>query len=149
VSLRIKPDNVEAHDNLGNALAGQGRISKAMAEYRETLRLRPDWPPALGKLAWILATDGNASFRNAGEAVQLAQRLCAVTGSQQADAMMVLAAAYAEGGRFGDAVRVAQRALELARANEQQELAAQVQGQLKLYQDGRPFRERSAAPSPP
>ncbi|MGD0651502.1 MAG: tetratricopeptide repeat protein [Verrucomicrobiia bacterium] len=148
-ALRIKPGFAEAHYNMGNALAGQGRISEAMAEYRETLRLKPDWPPALGKLAWILATDGNASFRNGGEAVQLAERLCVVTDYQQADAMMVLAAAYAEGGRFGDAVQVAQKALELARTNGQQELAAQAQGQLKLYQDGHPFRERSAAPPPP
>ena len=81
-----------------------------MAEYRETLRLMPDLPPALSKLAWVLATDRNASFRNAAEAVQLAERLCAVTGSQQADALDVLAAAYAEAGRFSEAIRVAQRA---------------------------------------
>jgi cytochrome c-type biogenesis protein CcmH/NrfG len=81
--------------------------------------------------------------------VQLAERLCAVTGYQQAETMMVLATAYAEGGRFGDAVQVAQKALESARANGQQELAVQVQVQLKLYQNERPFRETSATPSPP
>ena len=146
-ALRIKPDNVEAHYNMGNALASQGRIAEAMAEYRETLRLRPDWPPALSKLAWILATDGNASFRNAGEAVQLAERLCAVTGYQQADALDVLAAAYAEAGRFSDAIRVAQQAVELASAAGQQELARQLQERLQLYQAGRPFHEGSPPPS--
>ncbi|MGD0651500.1 MAG: tetratricopeptide repeat protein [Verrucomicrobiia bacterium] len=148
-ALQIKPDYAEAHYNLGLALAEQGKTAEATTEYRETLRLRPDWPPALGGLAWILATSSNESVRNGGEAVQLAERLCAFTGYQQADAMMVLAAAYAEGGRFGDAVQVAQKALELARTNGQQELAAQAQWQLKLYQDGHPFRERSAAPPPP
>ncbi|MGD0651504.1 MAG: tetratricopeptide repeat protein [Verrucomicrobiia bacterium] len=145
--LRIRPDNVEAHYNLGNVLASQGRVAEAMAQYRETLRLRPDWPPALSKLAWILATDGNTSVRSAGEAVQLAERLCAVTGSQQADALDVLAAAYAEAGRFSDAIRVAQQAVELARAAGQQELARQLQERLQLYQAGRPFREKSPPPS--
>ena len=103
--LRIKPDNVEAHYNLGVALANQRRISEAVAEYRETLRLRPDWPPALGGLAWILATSSNESVRGGGgEAVQLAERLCAVSGCQEAEGLDVLAAAYAEAGRFDDAV---------------------------------------------
>ena len=147
VALRIKPDYAEAHYNLGVALANQGRVSEAMAEYRETLRLTPDWPPALGKLAWVFATDRNANFRNAGEAVQLAERLCAVTGYQQADALDVLAAAYAEAGRFSEAIRIAQRAVELAGAAGRQELARQLQERLTLYQAGRPFHEVSPPPS--
>jgi tetratricopeptide (TPR) repeat protein len=148
VALRIKPDYAEAHYNLGNAMASQGRIAEAMAEYRETLRLRPDWPPVLGGLAWILATSSNESVRNGGEAVQLAERLCAVSGCQEADGLDVLAAACAEAGRFNDAVRVAQEAVELASAAGQQELAGQIQERLKLYQGGRPFREESVLTSP-
>jgi tetratricopeptide (TPR) repeat protein len=137
-ALRIKPDSAEAHNNLANALLQQGNVSEAIAQYREALRLAPDWPPALYKLAWILATDGNANSRNAGEAVQLAERLCVVTGDRQAEDLDVLAAAYAEVGRFSDAIRVAQKAIELASVAGQQELAQQVQERLKLYQAGRP-----------
>ena len=140
-ALRIEPDNVKAHYNLGNALLEQGKVSEAIAEYREILRLVPDLPPALYKLAWILATDRNANSRNAGEAVQLAERLCVVTGDRQAEDLDVLAAAYAEVGRFSDAIRVAQKAIELASVAGQQELAQQVQERLKLYQAGRPFHE--------
>ena len=52
------PIYAEAHNNLGVALASQGRISEAIAEYREALRLKPDLAPALYELAWILATMG-------------------------------------------------------------------------------------------
>ena len=145
-ALRIKPDYPDAHYNLGVAMASQGRIPEAVAEYRKTLYLRPDWPPALSKLAWILATDGNETLRNASEAVPLAERLCAVTGSERADALDVLAAAYAEAGRFSDAIRVAQRAVELASAAGQTELVQQVQERLKLYQAGRPFHEELPEP---
>jgi tetratricopeptide (TPR) repeat protein len=147
-ALRIKPDSAEAHNNLGSLLARQGRIPEAMTQYRELLQLKPDFPPALHKLAWILATDGNANLRNAGEAVQLAERLCAITGYQQADALDALAAAYAEAGRFNDAIHVAQKAIELASAAGQQELAQQVQERLKLYQDGQPFHEGPAPTAP-
>jgi tetratricopeptide (TPR) repeat protein len=139
-ALRIKPDYADAHYNLGVALANQGRIAEATTEYRETLRLRPDWPPALGGLAWILATSSNESVRNGGEAVQLAERLCAVSGCQEADGLDVLAAAYAEAGRFDDAVRVAQRAVEAATAAGPGDLAGQIQERLKLYRASRPYR---------
>ena len=156
-ALRIKPDNVGAHYNLGVALAGQGRVPEAMAQYREALRLKPDLSPALHKLAWALATDGDANLRNAGEAVQLAERLCAITKYQHAEDLDVLAAAYAEAGRFNDAVQAAQKALELAGAAGQQELAPnghsglaqQIQERLKLYQVGRPFHEEPVALTPP
>jgi len=147
-ALRIKPDNAEAHYNMGLALASQGRISEAIAEYRETLRLNPDLAPALYELAWILAVDRNASLRNGAEAIQLAERLCAVTGNQQAKALDVLAIAYAEAGQFTDAIRVAQKAIELASAAGQQELAQQVQERLKLYQASRLFREGSVLTVP-
>jgi protein O-mannosyl-transferase len=146
-AVRIKPDYAEAHYSLGVLLAAQGKTEEALAHYREAVRLRPDWPQALRKLAWLLATDENGRVRNAVEAVQLAERLCEITGQQQADALVVLAAAYAEAGRFTEAVRVAQKALELAKTNRQQELAGQVQAQLKLYQDGRPWHERSSPAS--
>ena len=155
--MRLKPDNVGAHYNLGVALAGQGKMPEAIAQYREALRLKPDLPPALRKLAWILSTDGNANLRNAGEAVQLAERLCAITEYQHAEYLDVLAAAYAEAGRFNDAVQAAQKALELAAAAGRQELAPnghsglaqQIQERLKLYEAGRPFREEPAAQTPP
>ena len=147
-ALRIKPDYAEAHYNLGAVLAALGDASGAIAQYREALRLRPEWPPALSKLAWILATDRNETVRNGADAARLAERLCEVTGYRQAEALDVLAAAYAEAGRFGDAIRVAQKAIELASAAAQQELAQQVQERLKLYQASRPFHEGSEPTAP-
>ncbi|MGD0017607.1 MAG: hypothetical protein ABSC38_08860 [Verrucomicrobiia bacterium] len=91
-------------------------------------------------------------MRNSSEAVQLAERLHAITGDQQADTFDILAAAYAEAGRFNDAVQAAQKALDLAMAAGQHELAPnghsglarQIQERLKLYQAGRPFHEGAA-----
>ena len=148
-AVRFKPYDADARNNLGSALSSQGRIAEAITEYREALRLKPDLPQALSALAWILAVDRNANLRSAGEAVQLGERLCTLTGFQGAEDLDVLAAAYAEAGRFSDAIRVAQKAIELANAAGQRELAGQVQERLKLYQAGRPFHEGPAAQTPP
>jgi hypothetical protein len=59
-----------------------------------------------------------------------------------------LAAAYAEDGRFDDAIRVAQKAIELENAAGQQELAQRIQERLKLYRAGQPFHEGSASIAP-
>ena len=126
---------------MGNALARHGKVSEAVIEFHTTLRLRPDLPPALATLAWILATSGNASVRNAAEAVSLAERLRAVTGADNAEVLDVLAAAYAEAGRFNDAIEAAHKAADLAQASGQKALTAQIRERLKWYQAGRPYRE--------
>jgi tetratricopeptide (TPR) repeat protein len=45
-ALSIEPDFVKARQNLGVALARQGRDEEAMAAYRAVLRLKPDHPNA-------------------------------------------------------------------------------------------------------
>jgi hypothetical protein len=50
-----------------------------------------------------------------------------------------LAAAYAEAGRFPEAVKTAQRALQLAETQSNTALADAIRSQLKLYQAGIPF----------
>ena len=145
-ALRIEPDNFEARSNLAYVLAQQGDASEAIVQYKTALQGTPDWPPALRGLAWTLATHPDSRLRNGAEAVRLATRLCELTGYQQADALDVLAAAYAETGRFADAVRTAQDGVALAKTAGQADLAGHLMERLKLYQASQPFRE-GAAPS--
>ena len=39
--LRLQPDLADAHNNLGHALAGQGKYAEAIAEYNAALRVKP------------------------------------------------------------------------------------------------------------
>lgn len=41
-AIRIKPDYVKAHSNLGSALLLSGRKEEAIAHFREALRYEPD-----------------------------------------------------------------------------------------------------------
>ncbi|MBI3564390.1 MAG: tetratricopeptide repeat protein, partial [Elusimicrobia bacterium] len=45
-SLRENADNARAHNNLGQAYEAEGRREQARAQYREALRLRPDYTKA-------------------------------------------------------------------------------------------------------
>ena len=48
------PDFAEAHNNLGNALAGQGLLAEAVAAYHRAIRLKPDFADAYSNLGSAL-----------------------------------------------------------------------------------------------
>ena len=138
--VRLCP-SAGAHYNLALALVIQGNHEKAVEHYREAIKLNPDFATALNDLAWILATHPNAQLRNGPEAVRLAERACELTHCKEPAFLGTLDAAYAEAGRFADAVATAKQARALAMASGQNELAIQAEKRLKLYEAGQPFRQ--------
>ena len=57
--------------------------------------------------------------------------------------LITLATAYAETGRFAEAVDMAKKARDLALASEQETLAAKAEELLKLYQSSQPYHRMS------
>ena len=143
-SVALKPDNAPAHDSWGLALSRLGRYGPAVVEYEQALAVDPGLPSARNNLAWTLATCGDAAVRNGARAVALAEAANQAAGGKDAAILDTLAAAYAEAGRFADAVRTAQAALELVKGAGQAEPARQIQERLQLYQSGRPYHEESS-----
>jgi hypothetical protein len=52
-----------------------------------------------------------------------------------------LDAACAESGQFREAIETAKRAAEVATANGQHELAKAARERIKLYEEGKPYRQ--------
>jgi tetratricopeptide (TPR) repeat protein len=114
-------------------------VEEAIVQYQKALQIEPDYAKALNNLAWVLATCPQASLRNGNKAVALAQRANQLTGDGNPVVLGTLAAAYAEAGRFSEAVETAQRALQLAETQSNTALADAIRSQLKFYQAGIPF----------
>ena len=104
-ALTIRPDDGQTRSSLDVALSQRDDALKALARQRESLRSRPNDLALLNDAAWTLATNPNASLRNGAEAVELAQRAVKLSGGQDPAILATLAAAYAEAGRFSDAVQ--------------------------------------------
>ncbi len=146
-ALEILP-NAAAHSNLGVALMQAGRIDEALANYRKAVELNPEAIDALSNMAWALATWPETRIRDGKKAVELAERADSLTQSQNVRINITLAASYAEVGRFADAVKTAQRALQLALAQGNTARVDSIRAQIELYQSGSLFRDPPSPPSP-
>jgi protein O-mannosyl-transferase len=140
-ALQLAPNNPKVRYHLALALTQQHKSREAAAQYHEALRLSPDFADALNNLAWILASSQDAALRDGPEAVRLAQKACELTKSRQPGMMDTLAAAYAEAGRYTEAVATAETAVKLASAAGQKASADRSVDLLKQFQSGQPFRE--------
>jgi Tfp pilus assembly protein PilF len=141
--LEIEPGNVEARNTLGTALIQQGRVSEAIAQWREVLAIEPDNGNAASNLAWVFATCPEDSIRNGTRAVELAEKAMRISGGKIAMIYKVLAAAYAENGRFSDAIETARRGGALANRAGHPALVSELESNIALYQSGRPIRDPS------
>ena len=147
MALRLSPNYPTAHKNLEDARANQRAIAEWLAEQRVSLRSHPNDLGRLNATAWLLATCPDTLVRNGAEAVELAQRAVKISDGREAAILGTLAAAYAEAGRFPEAVVAAQKALALAVQQNQQPLVKSIEGKVPLYKTKKPYREPSRLPA--
>jgi tetratricopeptide (TPR) repeat protein len=140
-AIQIDPGRPDIYFHLGMALGQSGRIREAVAQYREAVRLNPNLTLALNNLAWALATSPDDQLRNGPEAVRLAEHACELTQYGNPLLLGTLAAAYAEAGRFPEAVTMAEKAEQLAITAGAKKLAGQERQLLELYRASKPYHE--------
>ena len=139
-TVSIQPNDAEAHTTLGDALLRKGEIGQAIAHYQAALEFAPQSISTLNNLAWALSTCPDASLRNGAKAIELAEKADQLSGGKNPIFIRTLAAAYAENGRFNDAIETAQRALQLATAQDNFALANKLEKDLDLYRTNSPLR---------
>jgi tetratricopeptide (TPR) repeat protein len=140
-AIQNNPNFSEALDNLGATLAAKGRFDEAIENYRKAIQSNPNFSEALNNLAWVLATSPDAGLRNGAEAVRLAERACELTHYVEPSFIGTLAAAYAEAGRFPEAVTTAEKAEQLATDAGSKKTAEENRQRLEFYRIGKPYHE--------
>jgi tetratricopeptide (TPR) repeat protein len=154
-ALQLNSSYTEVEWNLARALVQAGRLDEAAAHFQRAIKLagiglanalrrQGKADEAVGPLdltAWTLATSPQSSLRNGAAAIELAEFAAQLDGGRDPAVLDTLAAAYAEAGRFHEAVETARKALALAQGRKQDDLASHLQERIKLYQAGTPFHE--------
>jgi tetratricopeptide (TPR) repeat protein len=139
-ALALNPENTQIYGNLGEAYAAQGRFVPAATNFLRALETRPDDLFLLNRAGWLLATSTDPQVRNGPRAVDLASHATRLTNGQDVVSLDTLAAAYAEVGRFQEAVATATEATRLARL-QNRDILSEIEARLALYRAGRQFRQ--------
>lgn len=144
-AVEIEPKYADAHYNLGNTYLQMGQAKEALSHYNRALEIDPNDTQALNNMAWILATWPDALTRDGAKAVELADRADSLTRGASPVVCATLAAAYAEAGRFAEALKTGQRALQLATAEGNAQRVDSIRTQIETYQSGAAFRDHRFA----
>ena len=140
-AVSLRSTNALYRYHLALALFQSGRKEESIKAYEQAIALDDKFAEPLNNLSWIFAADSDPAIRNGKRAVQLAEQACELTGQKEAFLVGTLAAAYAEAGRFDEAVATALRAIELARTSGQNELATRNSELLEIYRTRQPYHE--------
>ena len=143
---RLQPNDAATSVTLALALMKNGQVSEAAAEFNRALQLAPENVSALNSFAWLLATAADDSVRDGKRAVQLAERTNALEGNNDPAILHTLAAAYAEAGRFDEALQTARRAMKLASRADNNSVYNAIRDELPLYELGLPYHENKPTP---
>ena len=141
MAMRLKP-SAETKLQLAQLCYETGHSGEAVAALRELLRMKPDSTEALNNLAWLLATCGDKRVRDGTEAVWCAKQACRLTDFKEPIFMCTLAAAYAETGRFPQAISMAEKASRLQMIAGQTGLAELNRQLLVQYRLGKAFHQQ-------
>ncbi len=128
----------------GAAYHDIGAYGKAYEDFQKAIELEPTNDSYYNELAWMLATNPDARYRDGQKAVELSKEAIKRTNlkSQKALYLDTLAAAYAETGRFESAVNTQRWALSLLHETKaDSDLIEKCNKRLAYYKAQKPWRE--------
>ncbi len=137
-ALQLNPRLTAAYANRGYLQKRRGDYKSAIADYRIALQLNPDFSSALNDLAWLQATCPQPEFRDGVSAIKKAKRACELTKYRDWNMLDTLAVAYAEAGRFDQAVKWARAAKKAAPADQRKSLEQRIE----RFQSKKPHRDK-------
>jgi len=136
--IELYPKSHKAYFYRALAEENLGRYEKAISDLNRFIEMRPDLPAGHNSLAWILATCPKDELRNGNRAIEEAKK--AVKLKLYSKHLDTLAAAYAEAGKFQEAVSTQKRAISLMEKERKDKDFAVLEKRLGYYQEGKPWR---------
>jgi tetratricopeptide (TPR) repeat protein len=139
-TLDIVPGHADAQRNLALALNHWNESPAARMDGHDSAGSSSAEVAMLNDIAWVMATSPDPSIRNGQRAVALAEQAIAIPAGRNVETLATLAAAYAETGRFPEAIEAANEALTLVEESNPA-LAQRIRTALAQYETGVPFRD--------
>ena len=142
--LQIDPKDSTAYLYRAAAHHNRHQYGLELADLTRAVEESPDDSRAQNSLAWMISTCPEQKFRNGKEALTHANQACELSSWGKGDFIDTLAAAYAEAGKFPQAVMWQQRAIALMKSNSAEE-QKDFEKRLELYKAQQPYRDTQPA----
>lgn len=144
IVLEERFDSIKATACLKRALCYEktADFHYALCDLNAVVQSDPRDQEGLIALAWLLAACPDGAVRDGRRAVILATQACELSEGKSVEAVQALAAAYAECGKFGDAIAQQKKALQLPFAD--RAAKGEASERLNLYEGHKPYRQRDA-----
>lgn len=140
-ALELDPGDPRVYTNLAVAENALHDPTTAVDTLRRGLKIAPDDLHLNRMLAWLLATALDDRLRNGVEAVRRAELANRLSNGADFHCLLTLSAAYAEAGRFDEAIRVAEEALAVAVRGGQADQTRSAEQLAAMFRARRPYRE--------
>ena len=136
-ALAIRENFDAAYNLRASAHYAVADYAAALADHLKSHEIDPNDESTLNYLAWIHATCPNDELRDGTKAINEANRACEATDYGFSGFLDTLAAAYAEAGRFEDAIKWQLKVIEMVPPDERPEY----EERLAQYREGKPYRD--------
>jgi HEAT repeat protein/Tfp pilus assembly protein PilF len=141
--LENTPNAFGAYLNRALLLKSKGDFAGAQASYTLALQFNPNYAAAYNNLAALWSTCPDEKFRDGPKALGYANKACELSKWANCLHLFTLGGAYAEVGRFDEAVHWAKKSLELA-PKQQPGRVDELRRKLQCFEEGKPWRDESA-----
>ncbi|MCH7602433.1 MAG: tetratricopeptide repeat protein [Planctomycetes bacterium] len=144
IYLDWNPGDLVALDSMGQIAEDQERYADAKMYYRRAVdaaQSPQDQVAMASNYIRFISSCPDPTVRRIEEGIAMAENMNRASRGQMPEVLDVLAAAYAQGGRFDDAVKVCESALQLARAAGRYEIATEIESRLERYRNQKVFWE--------
>lgn len=139
-ALEIDNKLTFAFNQRGYVWSKEGHYAEALKDWDESIRIAPFEPGGYHNKARLYATCMSLGHRDGQMALENALKACELDHYEEWRYVACLAAAYAELGKFDEAIEWQKKAIAMNKHPERRDTVEQ-QERLKLYEAGMPFRD--------
>jgi tetratricopeptide (TPR) repeat protein len=137
-AVRLEPTDAEIVCSRADLLTDLGRYEDALLDYAQAIDLNKKFEHAYRNGAWLLATCPDESIRDVEGALAGAKAALDCGYGERHAALDTMAAALANAGRYSEAVKLVNQAIEVA----PEETRGAYEARRKLYQSNQPYRSQ-------
>ncbi len=136
-SITSDPNQPNIFKVIGDIYFQKNQWVNALDYWQKAIAIKPNMPVVLNNLAWIKATSSDANMFDPHEAIRLGERSIELSDANAPGLLDTLSVAYAAAGQFEKAIETAQKALDFAKAADNDVLIKAIKEHLKLYRSNK------------